>query len=75
MVTVHNFSYGALNPALGYVMSCVGSFLGLRCVILARASTSSAGRPNVMKACTSNAPSVAASMAAMIISSIEKPRR
>ena len=37
MVTVHNFSYGALNPALGYVMSCVGSFLGLRCVTLARA--------------------------------------
>ena len=37
MVTVHNFSYGLLNPALGYVMSCVGSFLGLRCVTLARA--------------------------------------
>jgi NO-binding membrane sensor protein with MHYT domain len=37
VVTVHNFSYGALNPALGYVMSCVGSFLGLRCVTLARA--------------------------------------
>ena len=37
MVTVHNFSYGALNPALGYAMSCVGAFLGLRCVTLARA--------------------------------------
>jgi NO-binding membrane sensor protein with MHYT domain len=37
VVTVHNFSYGALNPALGYLMSCVGSFLGLRCVTLARA--------------------------------------
>ena len=37
MVTVHNFSYGLLNPALGYAMSCVGSFLGLRCVALARA--------------------------------------
>ena len=37
MVSVHNFSYGALNPALGYVMSCVGSFLGLRCMTLARA--------------------------------------
>jgi NO-binding membrane sensor protein with MHYT domain len=37
VVTVHNFSYGLLNPALGYVMSCVGSFLGLRCVTLARA--------------------------------------
>ena len=37
MVTVHNFSNGLLNPALGYAMSFVGSFLGLRCVILARA--------------------------------------
>jgi NO-binding membrane sensor protein with MHYT domain len=37
VVTVHNFSYGVLNPALGYAMSCVGSFLGLRCVTLARA--------------------------------------
>ena len=37
MVTVHNFSNGLLNPALGYVMSCVGAFLGLRCVTLARA--------------------------------------
>ena len=36
MVTVHNFSNGLLNPALGYAMSCVGSFLGLRCVTLAR---------------------------------------
>jgi NO-binding membrane sensor protein with MHYT domain len=37
VVTVHNFSYGLVNPALGYAMSCVGSFLGLRCVTLARA--------------------------------------
>jgi NO-binding membrane sensor protein with MHYT domain len=37
VVTVHNFSNGLLNPALGYVMSCVGAFLGLRCVTLARA--------------------------------------
>ena len=37
MVTVHNFSYGLLNPVLGYAMSCLGAFLGLRCVILARA--------------------------------------
>ena len=36
MASVHNFSYGLLNPALGYVMSCVGAFLGLRCVTLAR---------------------------------------
>jgi NO-binding membrane sensor protein with MHYT domain len=37
VVTVHNFSYGLLNPGLGFAMSCLGSFLGLRCVILARA--------------------------------------
>jgi NO-binding membrane sensor protein with MHYT domain len=37
VVTVHNFSNGLLNPALGYAMSCVGSFLGLRCVTLGRA--------------------------------------
>jgi NO-binding membrane sensor protein with MHYT domain len=36
VVTVHNFSNGLLNPALGYAMSCVGAFLGLRCVTLAR---------------------------------------
>ena len=37
MVGVHNFSYGVLNPLFGYAMSCLGAFLGLRCVILARA--------------------------------------
>jgi NO-binding membrane sensor protein with MHYT domain len=37
VVTVHKFSNGLLNPALGYTMSCIGAFLGLRCVILARA--------------------------------------
>jgi NO-binding membrane sensor protein with MHYT domain len=37
MVTVHNFSDGLLNPALGYVVSCLGAFLGLRCVMQARA--------------------------------------
>jgi NO-binding membrane sensor protein with MHYT domain len=37
VVTVHNFSYGLLNPVLGYAMSWLGAFLGLRCVILARA--------------------------------------
>jgi NO-binding membrane sensor protein with MHYT domain len=39
LVTVHNFSYGLLNPALGYLMSCLGAFLGLRCVTRARAYT------------------------------------
>jgi NO-binding membrane sensor protein with MHYT domain len=37
VITVHNFSNGLLNPALGYAISCVGSFLGLRCVTQARA--------------------------------------
>jgi NO-binding membrane sensor protein with MHYT domain len=38
-VVVHNFSYGLLNPGLGYAMSCLGAFLGLRCVTRARAYT------------------------------------
>jgi NO-binding membrane sensor protein with MHYT domain len=37
LVTVHNFSYGLLNPVLAYVVSCLGAFLGLRCVTRARA--------------------------------------
>lgn len=37
MVSVHNFSYGLLNPLLGYAVSCLGAFLGLRCVTRARA--------------------------------------
>jgi len=37
MIHVNNFSNGALNPALSYVMSCVGCFLGLRCTTRARA--------------------------------------
>ena len=32
MVTVHNFSDGLVNPLLGYLISCLGAFLGLRCV-------------------------------------------
>jgi NO-binding membrane sensor protein with MHYT domain len=31
MLTVHNFTYGLLTPVLGYLMSCMGAFLGLRC--------------------------------------------
>ena len=38
-VTVHNFSYGLVNPVLGYAMSCLGAFLGLRCVTRSRACT------------------------------------
>jgi NO-binding membrane sensor protein with MHYT domain len=37
MVAVHNFSFGLLTPALGYVMSVLGCFLGLRCTTRARA--------------------------------------
>jgi NO-binding membrane sensor protein with MHYT domain len=39
MLTVHNFQYGALTPALGYLMSFLGAFLGLRCTTRSRAST------------------------------------
>jgi NO-binding membrane sensor protein with MHYT domain len=39
VVTVHNFSYGLLNPVLGYAVSCLGAFLGLRCITRARAYT------------------------------------
>ena len=42
MAQVHNFSYGVLNPVLGYVISCLGAFLGLRCVTRARAYTGQA---------------------------------
>jgi NO-binding membrane sensor protein with MHYT domain len=36
---VHNFSHGLLNPGLGYLLSCLGSFIGLRCLTRARAYT------------------------------------
>jgi len=39
MLTVHNFSYGLVTPVLGYLMSCLGAFLGLRCTSRARATT------------------------------------
>ncbi|MGH3304794.1 MAG: MHYT domain-containing protein [Streptosporangiaceae bacterium] len=38
MLTVHNFSYGLVTPVLGYLMSCLGAFLGLRCTSRARAT-------------------------------------
>jgi NO-binding membrane sensor protein with MHYT domain len=37
MIHVNNFSNGALNPILSYLVSCVGCFLGLRCTTRARA--------------------------------------
>src|ERR1700736_3665718 len=42
MVHVNNFSYGALNPVLAYVMSCAGCFLGLRCTARGYASEGTA---------------------------------
>jgi NO-binding membrane sensor protein with MHYT domain len=38
MLTAYNFSYGAVTPVLGYAMSCLGAFLGLRCTTRAMAS-------------------------------------
>ncbi len=43
MIHFHNFAYGALNPVLAYLVSCVGCFAGLRCTTRARA-ISGAGR-------------------------------
>src|SRR5207245_8085577 len=37
MIHVNHSTYGALNPSLSYVVSCVGCFLGLRCTTRARA--------------------------------------
>jgi NO-binding membrane sensor protein with MHYT domain len=42
MLTVHNFSYGLLTPALAYLMSFLGAFLGLRCTARSRACTGAA---------------------------------
>jgi NO-binding membrane sensor protein with MHYT domain len=39
MVHVNEFSYGLLTPVLAFVISCLGSFLGLRCASRARASS------------------------------------
>ncbi|MGO9082771.1 MAG: MHYT domain-containing protein [Streptosporangiaceae bacterium] len=38
MLHVDNFSYGALNPVLAYLASCMGCFIGLRCMTRARAA-------------------------------------
>jgi len=37
VIHFHNFTYGALNPVLAYLVSCVGCFAGLRCTTRARA--------------------------------------
>ena len=40
MLTVHNFTYGLLTPGLAYLLSVLGSFLGLRCTARAQWSIS-----------------------------------
>jgi NO-binding membrane sensor protein with MHYT domain len=42
MLHPNDLSYGLLTPALGYLMSCLGSFLGLRCTARARAHSGAA---------------------------------
>jgi NO-binding membrane sensor protein with MHYT domain len=37
LLAVHNFSFGLLTPVLGYLMSCLGAFIGLRCTTRAYA--------------------------------------
>jgi NO-binding membrane sensor protein with MHYT domain len=37
MMSVHNFQFGLLTPVAGYLVSCLGAFLGLRCTTRARA--------------------------------------
>jgi NO-binding membrane sensor protein with MHYT domain len=36
VLPVDNFTYGLLTPLLGFLMSCMGAFLGLRCTTRAR---------------------------------------
>lgn len=36
---VNEFSHGLLNPGLGWLLSCLGSFIALRCLTRARACT------------------------------------
>jgi NO-binding membrane sensor protein with MHYT domain len=31
LLAANNFSFGLLTPVLGYIMSCLGAFIGLRC--------------------------------------------
>jgi NO-binding membrane sensor protein with MHYT domain len=42
VIHFHNFTYGALNPVLAYLVSCVGCFAGLRCTTRARAAAGAA---------------------------------
>jgi NO-binding membrane sensor protein with MHYT domain len=42
VLAANNFSYGLLTPALAYLMSCLGAFIGLRCTTRAYAYTGAA---------------------------------
>jgi NO-binding membrane sensor protein with MHYT domain len=42
VLATNNFSYGLLTPALAYLMSCLGAFIGLRCTTRAYAYTGAA---------------------------------
>jgi NO-binding membrane sensor protein with MHYT domain len=53
MVTVHNFSYGLFNPVVGYLVSCLGAFLGLRCVTRSWAYTGARRAPWLVLAAVS----------------------
>src|SRR5215472_4176164 len=44
LMQVNEFSYGPVTPALGFAMSFLGAFLGLRCAARARANDSWARR-------------------------------
>jgi NO-binding membrane sensor protein with MHYT domain len=37
VLAANNFTYGLLTPVLGYLMSCLGAFIGLRCTTRAYA--------------------------------------
>lgn len=43
MLEIHHFSYGWVTPVLAYLMSFIGSVLGLRCAVHARSSPSPVG--------------------------------
>jgi len=42
VLAANNFSFGLLTPVLGYLMSCMGAFIGLRCTTRAYAYTGAA---------------------------------
>ena len=47
---VNQFSHGLLNPGLGWLLSCLGSFIGLRCLTRAFPQPDIIGQPDVFRA-------------------------